>query len=98
MLVVSCAEACARLCTYGSVYKDKKGQPFDALAKAFLGEFRLPPHSFPASQEEALSGEPAPTRCFGVGLRCRQHKALVGVVPSSRRGMNYLGPERLSIG
>lgn len=78
MLVVSCAEACARLCTYGSVYKDKKGQPFDSLAKAFLEEFRLPPHSFPASQEEALSGESAPTRYFGVGLRCWPYTTFAG--------------------
>lgn len=63
----SCAEACTRLCTYGSVYKEKKGQPFDALEKAFLEEFRLPPNSFPVSQEAALSGEV----CFPTYLWCR---------------------------
>lgn len=55
-IIFSCAEACSRLCTFGSVYKDKKGLPFDSLVKAFIEEFRLPPKGFPESEEAALAG------------------------------------------
>lgn len=56
----SCAEACSRLCTFGKVYKNKAGMPFNSLVKAFLEEFSLPPDGFPASEDAALIGKHFP--------------------------------------